>query len=60
MRLHECLAIASTHKETDMTSTSLSAGSPAPDITLPSLNGEEVNLADFRGKRLLQFFWGSW
>lgn len=35
-------------------------GESAPNLTLPSLEGKEVNLADFQGKRLLLFFWGSW
>ena len=40
--------------------TTLTAGNPAPHITLPSLDGDTVSLADLRGKRLLLFFWGSW
>ncbi len=42
-----------------MTAT-LTAADSAPNLTLPSLEGEEVNLAGFQGKRLLLFFWGSW
>lgn len=40
--------------------TTLTAGTPAPDLALPSLDGDTVSLTDFRGKRLLLFFWGSW
>lgn len=40
--------------------TTLTAGMPAPELTLPSLDGETVGLTDLRGKRLLLFFWGSW
>ncbi len=40
--------------------TTLTAGHPAPDLTLPTLDGADVHLADLRGKRLLLFFWGSW
>jgi cytochrome c biogenesis protein CcmG, thiol:disulfide interchange protein DsbE len=36
------------------------AGHPAPDLTLPSLDGDTVSLTNLRGKRLLLFFWGSW
>lgn len=35
-------------------------GNTLPDITLPLLNGGELNLSDLRGKRLLLYFWGSW
>ena len=40
--------------------TTLTAGHPAPELTLPTLDGGTVSLSDFRGKRLLLFFWGSW
>jgi cytochrome c biogenesis protein CcmG, thiol:disulfide interchange protein DsbE len=46
-------------KEHDMAAT-LTTGTPAPDLTLPSLDGDPVSLTDLRGKRLLLFFWGSW
>lgn len=42
-----------------MTAT-LTAGEWAPNLALTSLEGKEVNLAEFQGKRLLLFFWGSW
>jgi peroxiredoxin len=32
----------------------------APDFTLPSIDGEEVNASGFEGKALLINFWGSW
>ena len=35
-------------------------GDSAPDFTLPSLNGEEVRLSDFRGEKLILFMWASW
>lgn len=33
---------------------------PAPDFTLPNLQGGKVSLSDFRGKLLMLNFWASW
>jgi cytochrome c biogenesis protein CcmG/thiol:disulfide interchange protein DsbE len=33
---------------------------PAPDFTLPGLDGREVRLQDYRGKVVLINFWGTW
>ncbi len=35
----------------------IEVGAPAPDFTLPDHTGQEVSLADFRGKRLLLAFY---
>ena len=35
-------------------------GDTAPLWTIPSFEGEEVNLADFRGKYVLFDFWATW
>lgn len=35
-------------------------GAPAPDFTLPDLNGTRVSLADFRGKVILLNIWATW
>lgn len=35
-------------------------GSPAPEITLKNLQGQEVRLSDFRGKVVLLNFWATW
>jgi peroxiredoxin len=35
-------------------------GDPAPDLTLPDLDGTVVRLDSLRGRRLILFFWGSW
>ena len=36
------------------------AGLPAPDFTLPGLDGKEVSLSDFRGKVVLLNIWATW
>jgi len=38
----------------------LSTGDPAPEIALPSVNGELVRLSDFRGRPVLVSFGASW
>jgi len=37
----------------------LEAGNPAPDFTLPSINGKSISLDDFEGRPLLLVFWNS-
>lgn len=36
------------------------AGTPAPDFSLQSVDGGSVSLADFRGKTLVVNFWATW
>ena len=38
----------------------LKAGVKAPDFTLKTLDGEEVTLSDYRGKKVLLNFWATW
>jgi len=38
----------------------LGKGVPAPDFTLPGLDGQMVRLADYRGKVVLLNIWATW
>ena len=39
----------------------IKVGEPAPDFTVPSLDGKNTyRLSDFRGHRVLVFNWASW
>lgn len=35
-------------------------GKPAPDFTMPDVNGKDVSLSSFKGKYVLVDFWASW
>ena len=35
-------------------------GDEAPDFVLPSLDGEQVRLSDYLGRKLILFMWASW
>jgi peroxiredoxin len=35
-------------------------GKPVQDVTLPTIDGENVTLSSFRGKIVLLAFWASW
>ena len=35
-------------------------GTPAPDFTLESLDGQKVSLSEFKGKAVLVNFWATW
>jgi peroxiredoxin len=43
-----------------MTTPTIKVGDEAPGFTLRSLDGDEVNLSDYRGKKLVMFMWASW
>ncbi|AMQ20871.1 TlpA disulfide reductase family protein [Geobacillus sp. JS12] len=38
----------------------LEVGNRAPDFALRTLNGEEVRLSDFRGKKVIVNIWATW
>ena len=38
----------------------VNTGDIAPDFTLKSLDGKDVKLSDYRGKRTVIFMWASW
>ena len=44
----------------DLANNFVNVGDPAPQFTLPSLDGKQVSLSDYRGKRLVIFMWASW
>ncbi len=35
-------------------------GDSFPDVSLPTLDGGELNFSNLRGKKVLLFMWGSW
>ena len=35
-------------------------GDIVPDFTLSSLDGDDVKLSDYQGKRIAVFMWASW
>ncbi len=43
-----------------MTTMTTDVGHVLPDLSLPRLNGGDLQFADLRGKKVLLFMWGSW
>lgn len=35
-------------------------GHPAPNFTLPTLDGRILSLSDYLGRKVIIFLWGSW
>lgn len=35
-------------------------GQHVPDIILPDLDGRQVTLRDYRGRKVILFTWASW
>ena len=56
---HSRLGTGQPGKAREMT-LNISEGTVVPDFELKSLTGELVKLSDYRGKRLVIFFWASW
>ena len=40
--------------------TAVQVGSPAPQLTLPALDGSEIDLRSFVGHRVILSFWATW
>ena len=38
----------------------IAVGAEAPDFTLQSMDGKEIKLSDFKGKKVYLKFWASW
>ena len=38
----------------------VNVGDEAPDFVLPSLDGQQVRLSDYLGRKLILFMWASW
>jgi peroxiredoxin len=53
------LTLINCSKEPDIKQVPVEGGM-APDFTLLNLSGQEVSLADFRGKTLVLNFWATW
>ncbi len=54
------LALMFVFREEPATSVASSAAPPAPDFTVPTLDGDRLSLRDFRGQYVLLNFWASW
>ena len=50
----------SSGEKSDGTQSAPRVGKEAPDFVLPSLDGEEIALSDYRGKPVLLNFWATW
>ncbi|RSD26037.1 peroxiredoxin family protein [Mesobacillus subterraneus] len=46
--------------EASQVSSGIGAGMAAPAFTLKNLAGEEVNLKDYQGKKVMLNFWATW
>lgn len=61
---YSCLAARQSQPEGGNVATKkaehVGVGDQAHDFTLPTLNGENVSLSDFRGSRVILFMWASW
>lgn len=53
-------AATNTSQLDELENQGLKIGETAPDFTLTSLEGQEMSLSDFRGKKVVLNFWASW
>lgn len=53
-------AATNTSQLDELENQGLKIGETAPDFTLMSLEGQEMSLSDFRGKKVVLNFWASW
>jgi peroxiredoxin len=49
-----------TAEESDAQFSVVATGKPAPDFSIPDVDGKIITLADFKGKYVLLDFWASW
>jgi len=47
-------------EDTEASEIGIAIGNEAPDFELTTLDGEEVRLSDYRGKRVFINFWATW
>lgn len=52
--------VESTTENPEAPEIGIAIGNEAPDFKLTTLEGEEVNLSDYRGKRVFINFWATW
>jgi peroxiredoxin len=57
---HSGIRMVKNSLDEEMKKTKGFIGQPAPDFTLPDINGKEIKLSSFRGKYVLVDFWASW
>jgi peroxiredoxin len=38
----------------------VAVGQPVPEFSITTIEGQRVDIADLRGKRVLLFMWASW
>ncbi len=43
-----------------MSETTVGVGDPFPDLTLPTLDGDDLRFSERRGTKLVLYLWGSW
>ncbi|SET38313.1 Peroxiredoxin [Salinibacillus kushneri] len=54
------VAVAVPDKYDSENTTSVEIGNPAPDFTLQTIDGKQVQLSDFIGQKVMLNFWATW